>query len=73
MAEEYQIVSKEKPEWGVIGGGIHNYNIEQVGDAGEHSICYVLQGADQEVVGGVIGATHMGWLYINLMWIKGEL
>ncbi|MCJ7703808.1 MAG: GNAT family N-acetyltransferase [Anaerolineales bacterium] len=72
MDEEYNIVYVDKPEWGTIGGGIHNYNIQQVGDGEEQNLCFVLQGPDQEIVGGVIGATHWGWFYINLMWIKEE-
>jgi GNAT superfamily N-acetyltransferase len=32
----------------------------------------VLQGSDQDIIGGVIGATYWGWFYINLMWVKAE-
>jgi len=73
MIEEYQIVYKDTPEWGVIGGGIREYNQQQAGDGDGKSLCFALQGPDQEVVGGVIGETHWGWLYISLMWIKEEL
>jgi hypothetical protein len=31
MHENYQIISVEQPEWGIIGGGIQNYNIKQAG------------------------------------------
>jgi ribosomal protein S18 acetylase RimI-like enzyme len=72
MPEKYQIISVGKPEWSVIGGGIHNYNIQQAGEGNDQNICFVIQGPDEEVLGGVIGATHWGWLYINLMWIKEE-
>lgn len=70
--DKYQIISVEKPEWGLIGGGIHNYNIQQAGDDNGHQICFVVQDPDQEIVGGVIAATHWDWLYIDLMWIKEE-
>jgi GNAT superfamily N-acetyltransferase len=73
MEEDCQIVSVEKPEWGVIGGGIHNYNIQQAGDDKGQTMCFVIQGPDEEVVGGVIAATHWDWLYIDLMWIKDKL
>jgi GNAT superfamily N-acetyltransferase len=72
MDEEYQIVYIEKPEWGIIGGGITNYNVKQAGDTKEQYLCFVLQGPDQEIVGGVIGATYWDWLHIDLMWIKDE-
>lgn len=73
MNEEYQIVVVDKPEWGIIGGGISNYNKEQAGDDKGKSLCFVLQTPEQEVVGGVIGATHWDWFYVDLMWIKEDL
>jgi GNAT superfamily N-acetyltransferase len=72
MHEKYPIVSVEKPEWGIIGGGIHNYNIQQAGEDNGQTMCFVIQGPNDEVVGGVIAATHWDWLYIDLMWIKEE-
>jgi GNAT superfamily N-acetyltransferase len=69
MSEKYQIVSVDTPEWGVIGGGIHIYNIQQAGDDKGQTICLVIQGPEEEIVGGVIAATHWDWLYIDLMWI----
>ena len=73
MDEEYQIVYVDQPEWGVIGGGISNYNKQQAGDDEGQNLCFVLRTPDQEVVGGVIGSTHWDWFYINLMWVKEEL
>lgn len=76
MSEEYTIVQAEKPEdamWEVIGGGIHNYNIQQAGDAQGKQVCFILYTPDQQIAGGLIGETHWGWFYINLMFIKEEL
>jgi len=73
MHQEYQITSVEKPEWNLIGGGIHQFNTQQAGDPQEQNMCFVLRSPQGEVVGGIIGATHWGWFYINLMWIKEEL
>jgi GNAT superfamily N-acetyltransferase len=73
MDEKYDIVYVDKPEWGIIGQGIHNYNIQQAGDDQGKQLCFVLYAPDQEVVGGVIGATHWDWLHIDLMWVKEEL
>ena len=72
MKEELQIVSVDQPEWGLIGGGIHQFNIEQAGEDNGQSFCFVLLGPDQESVGGVIAAVHWDWLYVDLMWIKEE-
>ena len=73
MNKDYEIVFTEKPEWEVIGGGISAYNKQQAGDDSGKTLCYVIQGPDKEVVGGVIGATHWDWLYIDLMWIREDL
>ena len=71
--KEYQIIYVEKPEWGIIGGGVSNYNTQQAGDDDAQTLCFVLQSPDQEIVGGVIGATYWDWFYLDLMWIKEEL
>jgi ribosomal protein S18 acetylase RimI-like enzyme len=73
MDEEYKIVSVDQPEWGVIGGGISEYNEKEGGESNGQLLCYVLQAPDEEVVGGVIGETHWDWLYVNLMWIREDL
>ena len=73
MGEEYQIVSVDEPEWGIIGGGIRNYNIKQAGDDKYQNMCFVLRGPDEEIVGGVIGAIYWGWFHLDLLWVKEEL
>jgi len=72
MDEEYQISYLDEPEWGIIGKGIRSYNTQQAGDDGYKSLCFVLRGPDEKVVGGVIGATYWDWLYIDLIWLKEE-
>jgi ribosomal protein S18 acetylase RimI-like enzyme len=76
MDQEYQIVYEEKPEesaWGIIGRGVATYNKEQAGDDSYTRLCFVLQGPDQEVVGGIIGATYWDWFYLDLLWVKEDL
>jgi GNAT superfamily N-acetyltransferase len=36
-------------------------------------LCFVLYGLDQEVVGGLVGETHWGWLFVHLLFVKEEL
>lgn len=73
LNNEYRIDYVERPEWGIIGPAIHAYNIQQAGDDHGQNLCFVLRAADDEIVGGVIGATHWDWLHIDLMWVKEEL
>jgi ribosomal protein S18 acetylase RimI-like enzyme len=72
MDEAFNIVYQDTPAWKIIGGGLTDYNHQQAGDSGEKNLCFVLQGPEEEVVGGIIGATHWDWLYISLMWLKEE-
>lgn len=73
MEEEFNIEKVDKPEWGIIGGGINHYNNSTAGEDNAQSLCFVLRNLDGEVVGGVIGATYWDWFYLDLMWIKEEL
>ena len=72
MNDQFDIEYMEEPAWEIIGQGISDYNAEQAGDDQGKNLCFVLRGADQKVVGGVIAATYWDWLYINLMWIQAE-
>jgi GNAT superfamily N-acetyltransferase len=36
-------------------------------------VCIILYTPHQDIAGGLIGETHWGWFYINLMFIKEEL
>lgn len=70
--EEYQIVYVDEPAWGIIGGGISEYNEQQAGDDKSQRVCFVLQSPDEKVVGGVIGIVYWDWFSLDLMWIKEE-
>lgn len=76
MDEEYDIISVDKPDdsvWDIVGGGIHNYNEQQVGATQRKQLCLVLRAPDQKIAGGLIGATYWNWLYIELLFVKEEL
>jgi GNAT superfamily N-acetyltransferase len=76
MDGDYHINYVEKLDdtvWQVIGGGIHNYNVEHAGESQGKTLCFGLYAADETLVGGLIGETHWGWFYINLLFIKEEL
>jgi GNAT superfamily N-acetyltransferase len=70
---DFTISYEEKPAWDIIGGGISDFNTRQVGDDAGKNLCFVLRDANQVIVGGVIGSTYWGWLYINLMWVREDL
>jgi len=73
MTEDLQIAKLDNPAWEVIGQGITAYNTQQAGEDDGQNLCFVLKMPDGEIVGGVIGATYWGWLYVNLMWLRDDL
>lgn len=73
MNDDYTIASLDKPAWDIIGTGITDYNTHQAGEDHVKRLCFVVYGPDQEILGGVIGATYWDWLYIDLMWLKEEI
>jgi GNAT superfamily N-acetyltransferase len=76
MDADYEIAYVDDPEesaWGIIGRGISSYNRQQAGDNEYQHLCYVLKGPDETIVGGVLGATYWGWLYVDLLWVREDL
>jgi len=76
MSEALNIVPNDNPEelaWGVIGRGVGTFNEQQAGENNYQRLCFILQGADDEILGGVIAETYFEWLYVDLLWVKTEL
>lgn len=73
MTEDYAIVYTEKPEWAAIGQALTEYNVQRAGDDSAQTMCFVIRTPEQEIAGGVIGATYWNWLHIDLMWVRDDL
>lgn len=76
MDKDYTIVYVDKPgesAWGIIGQGISDYNKQQAGDDTPQLLCFALQGPDQVIVGGVLGAVYWDWFHLDLLWVKDEV
>ena len=73
MSDDYRIEQADKPAWGVIGPAISEFNKEQAGEDNARSLCFVLLGPGDEILGGIIGATYWDWLHVDLMWINKDL
>ena len=76
MTDNYQIIPVDNPEesaWGIIGRSLSAYNRQMAGDDASRRICYVVQGPDGEIAGGVIAITYWDWLAIDLLWLREDL
>ena len=75
MDEAFQIIYIEDPRetaYGIIGGGLSRFNKLHAGDQQTQSLCFALTAPDQEIIGGVIGATYWAWFNLELIWVKEE-
>jgi GNAT superfamily N-acetyltransferase len=73
MSEEYSITSVDRPPWDVLGPGIRDFNESHAGPDKFASLCLVLTGPDDQIVGGLAGATYWDWFYIDVLWVREEL
>ena len=52
---------------------LHRYNASQTNDADCPGITVFLRDAEKNLVGGLLGETYWGWLYVEFMWIEESL
>jgi len=52
-----------------IGEGLGKYNLAQTGRDDFRRLNIFVRDSDSAILGGVIGGTYWGWLYIDLLWI----
>lgn len=74
--DEYQVVYVEKPEdsvWGIIGGGLDEFNKQHAGDYHFQRVCVGLQAPDGQFEGGAIGELFWDWFHLDLMWVREDL
>ena len=48
---------------------LHRYNAAQTKDSKSQSLSIFLRDAKNNVIGGLLGETFWGWLYVEFMWI----
>lgn len=58
---------------GAIIQGLTAYNASHYNGDVPHYLVISLRGDDDAVVGGLMGATYLGWLSIQAVWIVDEL
>jgi len=69
----HRIVPVDQPPWEVLGPGLRDYNQAHAGEDRYENLCLVLQSADEEVLGGLVGATYWDWFYIDVLWVREDL
>ena len=58
-----------KNEIDFIRDALAKFNNKHVGEDGHAPINLVEYGNDGEVIGGIIGGTYWGWMYVDILWV----
>jgi len=48
---------------------LYRFNDKIVGSDGHRPLNFVEYDADGNIIGGIIGGTYWGWLYIDILWV----
>jgi GNAT superfamily N-acetyltransferase len=76
MAENLQISLESDWDWDVeraVRQGLADYNRQIAGDDGRQALNLIVRDRTGQVIGGLIGDTHWGWLAINIFWLRDDL
>ena len=55
-----------------IRESLNKFNQAIVGDDGHTPIHIVEYGTDGTIIGGIIGGTYWGWMYVDILWVHED-
>ena len=55
-----------------IREALYRFNDAAVGEDHHTPLNLVEYGADGEIIGGILGGTYWGWMYVDILWVKEE-
>ena len=61
-----------KEELDRVRMALAQYNEAAVGADGHTPLNLVEYGADGEIVGGLLGGTYWGWMYVDILWVRED-
>lgn len=75
-AEQYQLSVEQSPDQRDVAslvGQLISYNTEHAEPETYRPLAVFLRDAGGQVVGGALGHTHWGWLFISHLWLAAHL
>ena len=48
------------------------FNTEIVGDDGHTPLCIVEYDGSGRIIGGLLGGTYWGWMYVDILWVQED-
>ena len=61
-----------KRETDLIREALFEFNREKVGDDGHTPLNIVEYDADGNIIGGILGGTYWGWMYVDILWVHED-
>ena len=61
-----------KTETDVIRDALAKFNDERVGADGHTPLNIVAYGEDGNPIGGILGGTYWGWMYVDILWVRED-
>ena len=55
-----------------IRDALNQFNCAHVGDDGHTPLHLIEYDADGNIIGGLLGGTYWGWLYIDILWVRED-
>ena len=62
-------ISPSENEIKYIRQSLDQVNFERVGEDGHTPLNIVEYDADGQIVGGILGGTYWGWMYVDILWV----
>ena len=62
--------SKEEIEF--VREALTQFNWERVGDDGHTPLNLTEHDEAGNIIGGLLGGTYWGWMYVDILWVKEE-
>lgn len=55
-----------------IREALNQFNCAYVGDDGHTPLHLIEYDADGSIIGGLLGGTYWGWMYIDILWVRED-
>lgn len=76
LSDGIEIVEDAAPEFEAVASiqrGLHAFNQEMGGDYDREPVTLLVQDAEGQTRGGLLGLTFWGWLFIDWLWLDPTL
>ena len=61
-----------KQETELVRESLMQFNTARVGEDGHKPLELVEYGEDGSVIGGLLGGTYWGWMYVDILWVRED-